>query len=178
MLNEQERALAVELLVEAVKTAPAPRTSLVVPLMATTFPIRLRGDLQMTGQLVPEAVRLCLTEGLQQQPTWLDILLVSLVPLTEQVESILARLRNPPPPPPDPLDSLVLATDDVFLNRSTLRKRLRVLSDRKSLKPIQPATPPRFPPKYPIFPVCYWLEVSQLGGLVPQLPQIPPVSDP
>lgn len=143
MLTPDEEILVVDLLVGAVATAPSPRAVLCIPLMATEFPTRLRTDIQTSGLLVQEAVRLCLLEGLFQQPTWLEILLTSLVPQVLELQPILARLRNPPPLPPDRLEALVLATDMPFLNRRELRKRLRVLREPNTLKPILVVSGPR-----------------------------------
>jgi len=142
LLTPDEQALVVDLLAQAVAVVPAPRSALIVPLLTTEFPNRLRLDIQMPRLLVQEAVRLCLSEGLLRQPTWLETLLVSLVPAVPEVQPILARLRNPPPPPPDPLEARVLATDMPFLNRTELRKRLRVLGNPRSLKPILVVTGP------------------------------------
>ena len=135
MLSFEEQSLVVGLLADFIAPLPNQRTILCSPLpleFANLLP-----DVSLPKGLVEEAIKICIADRFNNQPTWLERLLAGLLPGNPQVEPIILRLRNPPPATAvHPLDVLLLSDDAPFLNRAKLRQRLRVLGQPDASKPI------------------------------------------
>lgn len=135
MLSFEEQSLVVGLLADFVAPLPNQRAILCSPL-PPQFALLLP-DVPLPKGLVEEAIKICIADSFNNQPTWLERLLDGLLPGSLQVAPIVARLRNPPPATAvHPLDVLLLSDDAPFFNRGKLRQRLRVLSQPNAAKPI------------------------------------------
>lgn len=139
LLSEDERQRVVALLLETVAVSPREQICAVV---GTEFATKLPMGLVMALAIVREALRLCEEDDFAHDPPWLRSLL-TLIQLRDPAPQIIARLKNPPPKPPDPVDAVLLTSDMPFVNRSILRKRLRVLRNPLGTKRILVVNGPR-----------------------------------
>lgn len=126
--SEDEKSYVIDVLIRWIGPVEKPRETLTAPFFNTTVPRDLRQG--NPGELVIDAVRLCLVDAWNHDPPWL-VLLINLLP-AEELDSKLAeireRVRHKPPAGPDPLDSTILNTSTPFVNRAELRLQLRRLA--------------------------------------------------
>ena len=131
MLELTERELVISLLERPVADAQSPREALTIALNDLQFSLQL-GD-GRPGALVRQAVQLCITNGWNgQPPPWLVRLIThfGLHILDPRITPILERVKNPPPvalPAFDPRDLRLLNNRTPFVNRDSLRSRLKDL---------------------------------------------------
>jgi hypothetical protein len=128
MLSDKEKNYIIEVLIREVSPVERPRETLTAPFYGTTFPRDLtQGN---PGQLVMDAVRLCLVDAWNNDPPWL-VMLLRIFPLETidaKIAEIVERIGHKPPPAPDPLDSSILNNGTPFVNRALLRLHLRRLA--------------------------------------------------
>jgi hypothetical protein len=124
MLSEQDKEYVTEVLIKYLAQRGAPRAELVTPFLDTTFAI----DLGQGGvrELASEAIRLCIRDGWNNNPVWMERLLdhFSLRTVDGRVNEIWERSKFPPPPSANPLSMNVINGTTIFLNRRAFRTKL------------------------------------------------------
>jgi hypothetical protein len=128
MLTEEDKNYVIEMLTVQVAQAGSPRLSLVTPFNATSFAAELTGDSPI--ELAREAVRLCIIDGWNHNPTWMSRLLdiFQLTVTNSKIKEIWERSKTPPPPSADPLQLTVINNNTLFVNRRNLRSALVLLA--------------------------------------------------
>lgn len=124
MLTEKDKEYVSEVLIKYVAQRQNPRADLVSPFFGTPFAIKLgQGN---PRELVMDALRLCIGDGWNSDPTWLQLLLdnFQLRILDNKVNEIWERSKTRPPLPVDPLSMNIINGSTIFLNRHTLRAKL------------------------------------------------------
>jgi hypothetical protein len=137
MFSEADKDYVIEVLTSRLALEGSPRSTLVAYFMNTTFAEDLvQGKAR---ELAMDAVRLCIIDGWNHKPTWMERLLdvYALTVADAKVAEIWERSKHQPPPAADPLNQTVLNNSIPFVNRKTLRSHLkRLATPGANLQPI------------------------------------------
>ncbi|ACU61022.1 CheW domain-containing protein [Chitinophaga pinensis] len=133
MFSENDKMYIIDALVTQLATEGSPRAAIAGPFGGTT----LATDLTTEGsvlRIAMDAVRLCILDGFNNNPTWMERLLniFQLTTLNAKVKEIWEYARIPPPPTANPYILTVLNNTIPFVNRTILRNHLDRLSQPMS----------------------------------------------
>jgi len=137
MLSEADKDYVIEVLTGRLTLEEKPRATLAAHFIGTTFAEDLAQG--KARELAMDAVRLCIIDGWNHTPTWMEQLLnvYALTIADARIAAIWERSRQQPPPAADPLNQTVLNNSIPFVNRKILRAHLkRLASPGANLQPI------------------------------------------
>lgn len=129
MFSEIDKMYIIDALATRLGTEGSPRAAIAGPFGGTT----LATDLITEGsvyRIAMDAVRLCILDGFNNTPTWMEKLLnlYQLITLDAKVKEIWEYAKVPPPPADNPYKQTVLNNTIPFVNRTVLRNHLDRLS--------------------------------------------------
>ena len=129
MFSENDKMYIIDALATQLGTEGSPRAAIAGPFAGTTLAINLTTEGSVFG-IAMDAVRLCMLDGFNNNPTWMERLLsiYQLTTLNSKVKEIWEYARIPPPPAPNPYILTVLNNTIPFVNRTLLRNHLDRLS--------------------------------------------------
>lgn len=137
MFSETDKDYITEALINEVAALEKPRETLCSAFLGTSFPQQL--PQAPPNALVMEAMRLCIVDGWDHTPMWMQLLLdtFQLRAQNARIARIWERSRLQPPPAANPLDATVLNNGTPFVNRHSLRTQLNFLiTTAAAAKPI------------------------------------------
>lgn len=130
MLDESDKIYLTQALYQAVGSSDQPRATLVSSFeLGGAFALALGQGTPL--ELVNRAVTLCLSDGWNNTPCWLWLLL-KIIPsgIDAKIDEIRERVRHKPEVPAnaDPFEATVINNGTPFVNRSALRSSLHQLA--------------------------------------------------
>jgi hypothetical protein len=138
MLTEEDKNFMIEILATELGASGMPRQDLVAPFYDTEF----AAELTQGGTpriLATDAIRLCLRDAWNHDPTWLELIITTfeLTTIDAKVAEIWERSKHKPPAAPNPLDNYVLFNGSPFVNRMPLRTKVgRLNNSATNMQPI------------------------------------------
>lgn len=138
MFTPDDKSYIVEALVKWLGTTGHPRSAIAVPFIGTSLAENLVAS-EAVRQIGMHAIALCIQDGWNNQPTWMERLLniSGLLPYDPRVHVIWERSKQQPPPGPSPYDQKVLNNVTPFINRADLRSHmLRLAAAVSNMQPI------------------------------------------
>jgi hypothetical protein len=129
MFSENDKGYIIEVLAKRLALEDLPRGTIANAFSGTTLAVDLTTK-EGVSRIVMDAVRLCILDGWNNDPTWMQRLLdlFSLRDIDAKVDEIWERSKHKPPPAPDPYSQTVLNNVTPFVNRSLLRNHMQRLA--------------------------------------------------